>query len=133
LLVTGVALALAKGTAGIKPAGKAEKAIATRPEALVPWVQDKAERGREVNKPLHKALPQKGECNAEALSRKCKPKHPKALPPGSERECSTMPQGNSNKAQHEPDQLSQEPSCEDVLSTWEGQGPWDPGERPARE
>jgi len=133
LLVAGIALALAEGTAGIEPAGKAKKAITARPKALVPWVQDKAKRGCEVNKPPHKALLQKGKRNAEALSCKHKPKHPKALLPGGERECSMMPQGNSNKAQRKPDWLSRELLCEDVLSTWEGQGPWDPGGGPARE
>ena len=126
LLVAGVALALAEGTASVEPAGKAEKAIAARPKALVPWAQDKAKRRHEVNKPPHKALPQKGERNAEALSRKRKPERPEALPPGGERKCGMMPQGNSNKAQREPDRLSREPSREEVLSTQEGPGPWDP-------
>jgi len=35
----GVAPALAEGTASIGPAGKAETASTTEPEALAPWTQ----------------------------------------------------------------------------------------------
>ena len=42
LLVAGITPALAKGTVGIKPTDKTEKAVAAKPEALVPWAQDKA-------------------------------------------------------------------------------------------
>ena len=34
------AAAQAKGTAYVEPAGEAERAMATKSEALVPWVQD---------------------------------------------------------------------------------------------
>ena len=73
--VVGTTPALAEETAGVGPAGEAETANTTRPEALVPWAQDKTGRGREVNKPPHEALPQKGERNVEALSRK-RERHP---------------------------------------------------------
>jgi len=33
--------ALVKRTAGVEPAGKAEKAVAAKPKALVPWIQDR--------------------------------------------------------------------------------------------
>jgi len=47
LPVTGAATALAEGTTGVRPAGKAETASTTRPEALVPWVKDKVVCGHE--------------------------------------------------------------------------------------
>ena len=37
--IVGTALALAKGTAGVGPAGKADRAKAAKSEALVPWAQ----------------------------------------------------------------------------------------------
>jgi len=42
LPVAGTALDLAEGTAGIEPAGEAERATTTKPEALAPWTQGKA-------------------------------------------------------------------------------------------
>ena len=45
--VIGAASALAEGTAGVEPAGKAKIATAAKLEALVPWAQ--GEPGREVN------------------------------------------------------------------------------------
>jgi hypothetical protein len=42
LPVAGTAPALAKRTAGIKPAGKAERAITAKSEALAPWTQGMA-------------------------------------------------------------------------------------------
>ena len=39
----GATPALAKGTAGVKPASKAEKATAAKHEVLVPWAQGVAE------------------------------------------------------------------------------------------
>ena len=65
--VVGATPALAKGITSIEPTSKAEKAIITRPKALVPWAQDKARHRHEVDMPPHKALPQKGKCNADAL------------------------------------------------------------------
>jgi hypothetical protein len=53
----------------------------------------------------------------------------KALPPEGERECGMTPQDNSNEGESWP---LREPSREDVLSTWEGPSPWDPGGRPLR-
>jgi hypothetical protein len=47
LLVVSTAPALAKDTASIEPAGKAERATAARPKALVPWTQGEAKH--EVN------------------------------------------------------------------------------------
>jgi hypothetical protein len=47
LPVVGAASALAEGTAGVEPAGKAEIATAAKLEALVPWAQ--GEPGREVD------------------------------------------------------------------------------------
>jgi hypothetical protein len=38
-------------------------------------------------------------------------------------------QGNPNKGNHKPSLPSRASSHEDVLSTWEGPGPWDPGGR----
>jgi hypothetical protein len=66
----GAALALAKDTAGIKPSGKAKKAAAARPKALMSRAQDKVVYGckvkmppqedKHMHKPPPKALPQKG-------------------------------------------------------------------------
>ena len=71
--VVGAASALAKGTAGIEPAGKAEIATAAKLKALVPWVQ--GEPGCEVDslpqgdkvmyEPPPEALPPEGWCNHE--------------------------------------------------------------------
>jgi hypothetical protein len=55
LLVMGAAPALAKDTTGIKLAGKAEKAAATKSEALISIAQNKAVCRHEVEMP-----PQKG-------------------------------------------------------------------------
>jgi len=68
----GAAPALAEGTAGVGPGGKAETATTAEPEVLAPRAQDKVGRGHEVDAPPQEALPQKGECNTEALSRKRK-------------------------------------------------------------
>ena len=54
----GAAPALAKGTAGVELAGEAERATATKPEALVPWANDKAVRGREM---VPQEMPTEGE------------------------------------------------------------------------
>ena len=113
LLLVGIAPALAKETASVGPVGKAEKAVATKPEALVPWAQYKARRGWQVNEPPHEVPLQKDERNAEVLSRKYK----RCL----------------NKGRHKLNCPPRELSHEVVLSTWEGQGPWDPGGGPARE
>jgi hypothetical protein len=88
LPVVGVVLALAEGTAGVEPAGEAEKTAAARSEVLIPWAEDKAVRGLErpprEGKRMYEpppdalppegwrnpeALPQKGECNPDGLSR----------------------------------------------------------------
>jgi len=177
----GAAPALAESTASVELIGKAEGAIAAKTEALVPWAQDVAAREVEklpqktskANEPPLEALPQKGERNPEALSRKRElegrpnggerepvwlPREAlrealrqsgreldapsrvdrkgvagrmhEALPPEVEHERGATPQG---KAEHEPVWPPREPSREDVLSIWEGPGPWDPGGRSPRE
>ena len=68
----GATPALAERITSIKPASKAEKAIAARPKALVRWAKDKAVHRHEVDVPPQEVLPQKGKRNAEALSRKHK-------------------------------------------------------------
>jgi len=150
--VVGAAPALAEGTAGVGPAGEAETATTAEPEALAPWAQDKAGRRHRVNVPPQEALPQKGERNAEALSRKrdrCPNKGErepaKAPPPEGERERGTTqrrgptdgqrrpearPQGSPNEGEHEPNWAPREISREKVPSTWEGAALWDPGGRP---
>ena len=60
LPVVGAASALAEGTAGVGPAGEAETATTTEPEALVLWAQDKA--AREVETP-----PREGEGELDAV------------------------------------------------------------------
>jgi len=59
--------------------------------------------------------------------RKGEREHAKALPPEGERKRGATPQDNPNEGDHEPSWLPREPSREDVLSTWEALGPWDPG------
>jgi len=64
LPVAGITPALAKGTVSVKPADETEKAVAAKPEALVPWAQDKARH--EVKMPRQDgeeldALPLQGE------------------------------------------------------------------------
>jgi hypothetical protein len=49
LPVVGAVPALAEETAGVEPAGEAEKAMAAKPEALASWTQGEA--GREVETP----------------------------------------------------------------------------------
>ena len=61
LPVAGAAPAPTESTTSVEPASKAEKAVAAKPEASVPWAQEKARRGREVDVPPREALPQKGE------------------------------------------------------------------------
>ena len=77
----GAAPALAESTTSVKLTGKAEGAITVKTEALVPCAQDVAAReveklpqkaGSKVNEPPPEVLPQKGERNPEALSRKHK-------------------------------------------------------------
>ena len=73
LPVVGAAPVLAEGTAGVEPAGKAEKATAAKPEALVPWAQGMAERevemlpgeGKHVHEPPPEVLPRKGKHETE--------------------------------------------------------------------
>jgi len=69
-LLVGTAPAPTKSTISVEPAGKAEKAITTKPEASVPWAQDKA--GCKVEMPPREgkggpdALPLQGECMVKA-------------------------------------------------------------------
>ena len=43
------------------------------------------------------------------------------------------PKCNPNKAKRKPHLLSQHLSCKNILPTWEGTAPWDPGGRSPRE
>ena len=61
--------------------------------------------------PPPEALPPEGWCNLETPPRK------------GERKRGTMPQSNPNKVKHEPCRSLRK----DVLPTWQGPGPWDPG------
>jgi len=87
LLVVGAAPALAKGTAGVEPAGEAEKATAAKLEALVPCAQGVAERevemlpgeGKHVHEPPPEELPRKGKYEIETPSTG-KGERTKALP-----------------------------------------------------
>ena len=145
----GTALALAMGTAGIKPTGKAKRAMAAKSKVWVPWVQGMAQR-------KVKRLLQEGKCMPEMLLREGKgewalalppsecnmqaqrsltegKQNPKALPPEGEHKHSTMLQGSPNEGEYQPGWLLQELLCEEVLSTWEGLGPCNPGGRLPRE
>jgi hypothetical protein len=151
LPVMGAAPALAKDITSAEPAGKAKKAIAARPEALISWAQDKAMHRHEVKMPPQEgkcthdpppeALPWRGECKPEVLPQRGKHTNKpllEALPPEGqhnlkappqkcEHEADTPLQSNLNKGEHKPCWPPRESSHEDVLSTWQGPGPWDPG------
>jgi hypothetical protein len=86
LPVAGTAPALAKRTTGIKPTGKAKRAITVKSEALAPWIQGMARH--EVKRP-----PQEGSMH-EPLA--------EALPPKHEYKCGTTPQGNPNNGDGKP-------------------------------
>ena len=93
LPVVVAAPALAESTAGVEPAGEAERAATARPEALASWTQGEA--GREVETP-----PGGGEQEL------------KALPPEGERKLDAMPQRNPNEGECDPDLLPREVACE---------------------
>jgi len=108
-LLAGATPALTKSTISIEPAGKAEKAVAAKPEVLVLWAQDRA--GHEVEMPLREGeggpdvLPLQGECMVKGTPLQGKASHEvetplrkvqkrtEALPPEGERECGATPQG----------------------------------------
>jgi hypothetical protein len=137
LPVVGTALALAKSTAGVEPAGEAETATAARSEALIPWAQGVARReadvlqreGKHEHEPPPEALLQKGEHNPKALSRK---RELERCPDKGEREPVWLPGEAPRADKGAVDMPPREPPHEAVLSTWEGRGPWDPGGRPLR-
>ena len=117
-----------------------ERECGATPQGVAKRKVERLLRGgkHKASKPPPEALPQRGERNPEALSRKRKlecpeappqrgRREPEALLPDGEHERGTTLQGNLNKAKREPDQLPRKPSHEIVLSTWEGPGPWDPG------
>jgi hypothetical protein len=69
----GTAPALAESTAGVRPAGEAEKATTAKPEALIPWVQDEAADGLErlprEGKYMHESPPKAWASADQAHSR----------------------------------------------------------------
>ncbi len=128
LPVVGAAPALAEGTAGVEPAGEAEKATAAKPEALVPWAQGMAEREVEMlpgegkpsmctsrrlrccrerasTKPRHLDRRGRTHCRGEHMpevrAREGRRK-PEALQPDGEREHGTTPQNCPNKGDRKP-------------------------------
>ena len=116
LPVVGAAPALAKDTAGVGPAGEAQRTAAAKPEALVPQAQGVAKReietssgGEGQRKP--EAPPRKGRHKVDPLPQKLERKRAQ------------------NEGEHEPSWPSREPSHDVVLSLSisEGPGPWDPG------
>ena len=111
----------AESTAGVELAGKVEKAIAAKHEALIPWAQDKAERGREVETPPHEgrrkpeALRERASARTSHHLRPCHPecrRNLEAPPQKRKLEADALPQRS-----HEGER---EPLHEDVPSTWEG-------------
>jgi hypothetical protein len=62
LPVVGATPTPTESTTSVEPAGGAEKAVTAKPEASVPWAQDKAGRGREVETP-----PREGEGALDVL------------------------------------------------------------------
>ena len=129
LPVTGTAPAPTESTTSVKPASKAEKAIATKPEAPVPWAQGKAGCGverhpqegkRELDalppqgKRMVKAAPLQGDtnCKVEMSSRRGESaKCTKALPPEGERECGATLQGVAKCKLECPEVLPQRGRC----------------------
>jgi uncharacterized protein YcaQ len=105
--------ALAEGTASIEPAGKAEKATAAKSKVLVPWAQENAGCGWEVEMPSWeakrelKALLQDSWCKQKVLPQKGKRKvyepPPNVMP--SEGKC--KPEAALQKCKHEVDMLPQ--------------------------
>ena len=83
LLLVGATPALAEGTAGVEPAGEAEKAVAAKPEALVPRAQDKAgvksrcphEKGRESSMPCHRRASARSKQRRRKASLTAKSRH----------------------------------------------------------
>jgi hypothetical protein len=120
LPVVGAAPALAESTAGVEPAGEAERAAAARPEALASRTQGDA--GREAEPPPREgeqeleSPPHKGRRKPEALPPECKyeraqtgaKRKPEALPPEGKRELDVMPQGNPNEGEREVERPSRE-------------------------
>ncbi len=139
LLIVGDAQALAEGTAGVEPAGEAEKATAAKPEALVPWAQSVAKReveilpgeGKHVHEPPPEVLPQKGKheiktpSTGESERTEVLPqgegmlevpaqehrRKPEVLPPNGEREHGTTPQGCPNEGNCKPSCRGTKSSC----------------------
>jgi hypothetical protein len=120
LPVVGAASALAEGTAGVEPTGKAEIATAAKLKVLVPWAQ--GEPRHEVNSlpqgdkvmyepppegwRNHEPSPQKGERKQEVLPQKCECKsarmrarcEPKVkVLPQDEHMVNTLPQKNKRQ------------------------------------
>ena len=152
LPVVGATPALAEGITGVEPASEAEKAIVARPEALVPWAQDKAGRkvkklpqeGKHVHEPPPEVLLRKGKHEIETPSRG-EGKHTDALLHG-KRKAKAIQQ----KVERNPEALSRKrelkrpealpPDGERERGTTPQGNPnegalvaWDPGEKPARE
>src|SRR5712691_6887078 len=78
LPVTGAAPVLAEETAGVEPAGEAERAAAAKSEALAPWMQGETRRevktlreGRCVHEPPPEALPRKREREVDKPNLRC--------------------------------------------------------------
>jgi len=135
LPVAGAAPTLAEETAGVEPAGEAERAAAAKSEALAPWTQGETrdevetlrEGKREADEPPLEALPQKGERKLAALlrERECErartgaKRKTKVEAParkgerGPWHERGTTQQGNPNKGECEPSWPPREPSHED--------------------
>jgi len=130
LPVVGAAPALAEGTAGVEPAGEAERAMAAKSEALAPWTQ--GETRHEIETPSRgegeraEALPQ-GERMLEAPPQKGSRK-PEALLPEGERELDASSRGGPNNGKRRSGREAL-PQCkrdppprrdpnEDVLATW---------------
>jgi len=109
LPVVGATPVLARGNAGVEPADDAEKAVAAKPKALVPWAQDMARR-----KSRHKRASQSSRHRRKGADENPRRCHQ------SGRECGVMLQGTPNEGTCKPSWPSREQTYKVVLSTWEG-------------
>jgi len=128
LLVVDTAPAPAEGTAGVELAGKAERAMTAKLEALEPWVYGEAKRQAETSPQEHEreldALPQKRKRKVDAPlqgspnegKRGCGHKAPR----NSERKPGALPQSERGAPPRRDPEMG-------------ALGIWDPGGKPPRE
>jgi len=119
LPVTGAAPVLAEETAGVEPAGKAERAAAAKSEKLAPWMQGETRHEvktlREGRRTKVETL-REGRCKVETLPQEGRCVHeppPEALPRKRKREVDNpKPEVLPQKGECKPEVLPRECECE---------------------